>query len=442
MANNMVASIRRVENRRARRRLAKVRLADPKSLPHVTVGPHGGFSRGERQKILGAARALQSSGKPRKPHKPRPYNPLSPLSGKAFRNEINANAKLQYNPQIKQAKQDISDQDKHSALVSSAYDQYQAALQTALANTNKAYADAATDANTRLGTAYNQDVASASTPEGKQAAAAERALSNSALTTLKTSGASAAASGNTNVASSSLSKIEALNRENEARERLIGGLKQLKAQKGQFKVSERGKLRSDERTYALARKEFGLKSATLKETKRVDTANINSKKQANNAQVLVAKIYAAASRSKARATIRVARLQLKKGKIDQHQFNTIRNIYEGLPAKGTPGGVGKNGKPKAPKGSGPGGTFAPWERDDINRAMRGFNTNNYNEQQVDRAIQKAVAAGIPERLARAAWRRYRKQLRQSQHNNRTNQGRSSTGGRPDTAGNPNVSGTR
>lgn len=402
--------------RRARRRLARVRLADPNSLPGVAPGPKGRFSRHERYAILGAARKLNTKERlaRNKPKKPTPYNPLLPLSGKSMEEELAAQERLQFGPQESALAHEQERQKTATDTVASGYDQYRQALIDATARVNAENERLARESQQHVDTAYQQDVASAQTEEGKQAAAGARSQGNQSVTGLRTQ----AAADNTYLenrgATAVQAKAETLNRRDDRRRELDDLGRQLAQQKGDFRVTQRGKLRGDERTYALARKEFGLKEKELQNKTTGAAADRKLERQKLNAQKIVAKIYASADRAGAKAQIRVAKIQLRKGKIDQKQYRRIVNIYKGLPEKGQPGGGGKPGKPgKRPMGSGPGGSLAPWEVDARQRALNGFQTNQYGPEDKARAISKAVQAGIPERLARAAWRRYAKTLRNS-----------------------------
>lgn len=379
---------------RARRKLAKLELKQPKRVADIHPGPHGNFSLKQRQAIRDAYDALRHPAKPKSKPKAKPYNPLTPLTGKAFNKEVNAETKQEFAPQFADVNQQIKNQDTHTALVGSAYDAYKAALDKALASTTAAYTAAKTDADTRLTNAYNQDVASAQTPEGQQAAAAERALSNNALTNLSTSGAAATDNGNTNSANSLLAKTEALRRESDTRGQLVKQRSQLKQQRGAYKTTARQKLRSNEQTYALARKEFGLKVKTENDQASNDRAQIKATKGQGNAQVLIAKLYASADRAKARATIRVAKLQLQKGKIDQSQYRKIINVYRGLPKPGKSPTAGKHPR------------FSNTQQAQVDHAVGNLESHTASLNDRSSAIEAMVRNGLSRAQANAAWRTY------------------------------------
>lgn len=378
--------------KRARRKLAKIRLAAPNELTNVKPGRHGNFSFKERQAIRDAYANLGKSQLSGSKHKTHINNPLLPLSGKSFKKEVNAEAKLQYGPQFNELKQDLKDQDTHTALVGSAYDAYTAALGKALANINAADTAAVNASDTRTDTAYKQDTGAAQTDEGKKAADALRALSNSNTAALRGQAAGDTALLNQENANSLLSKAEALRRENDNRQKIIDERKALKKERGAFKTSTREKLRQDERTYALGRKEFGLKTRQEKFNEKQAKQSAADKRKGDNAQVLIAKLYANADKAKAKATIRVAKLQLKKGKIDQNQYRKIVNVYHGLPAKG---GSSNNGS-----------RFNKDERTKISQAVIQLQDKRAAPGDRAKAVDAMIRGGLSRAAANAAWRRY------------------------------------
>lgn len=409
--NTVQQSIGRVEQNRARRRLAKVRLADPKSLPGVSPTAHGNFTQKQRAAILQASGALKSRSKPS------PDDPLQPLSGASLRREVGANTKLKYGGAESGLRDAVTAQDKTTGLVSSAYDQYHAALQQALAHIEDVNKTSADTSQGHVDTAYQEDLANAKTDEGKQTAAGIRGQGNADVTGMRTQGNADTGMYSQRTANSLLGKTEALQRQQDKRDALTQKQRDLKDQEGAFKVSERGKLRESERQYSAVRKEFGLKVKTEKDANAAKTGT-------NATQKLVAKLYADANQAKAAATIRVAKLQLKKGKIDQHQYTQITNIYKGLPKKGTAPQAKKPAAGNPAGGSGAGGSLAPWETDDITGAEYNYSHRKYGLSDKKAAINAAIRNGVPERLARQAWANYAKRLR----NNRTTTGPDGSGG--------------
>lgn len=398
--------------KRARRRLARVRLADPNSLPGVAPGPKGKFSRGERYAILGAARKLNTKEKASakaKATKPKPYDPLQRLSGKSMERELNAETRLEFGPQESALAHEQERQQAGTDTVANAYDQYRQALIDATASINAQNDAAAKASQDRVDTAYNQDTASAQTEEGRRAAAGARSQGNQSVTGFRTQASADNTYMQGRAANAVLGKAQTLGQRDDRRRELDDLGRELAQRKGDFRVAQRGKLRDSERQYAAVQKEFGLKQFEARTRANQATSDAKLERQKLSAQKIVAKIYAAADREGAKAQIRVAKLQLKKGKIDQNQYRKIENIYKGLPKKGqAPQAKGANGKPL--RGSGPGGSLAPWEVDARDRALNGFKTNKYTATDKQRAIAKAVQAGIPARLARQAWAKYTKTL--------------------------------
>lgn len=413
---------------RARNRLAKIRVSDPKGLPGVKPSAHGNFTKAQRIAIMQAAKKLHGApkdGAAAPPKKAPPYNPLAPLGGSDFENEIAANTKLQFGGQEEALRAAMAQQDRNTAVVSSGMDQYRQALEEARQHIAATDQKAATDSQGQVDSAYSQDKAAQAardaavqklagasgfaigpSQQGAQAVEGARSQGNQSVTNVRAQGAADDSFMTKRGATSVLQKAEALSKQQAKRSELEGKSTELAAEKGAFGVSERGKLRDSERTYALARKEFGLKAADTKSQIETRKATVSVDKQKSNAQVLVARIYAAADRSKAHATIRVAQLQLKKGKIDQKQYRQIVNIYKGLPKKGT-SSQPKGASPGSNQGgSGPGGSLAPYEVDSRDKAIRGFTKNKYGKTDHARAVSKAVQAGIPQRIAELAWKRY------------------------------------
>lgn len=418
---------------RAARRLARLRTHDEKALPGIQPSAHGRFTKSQRVAILGAIRNLNKQKTPTKTPSTKeaaPYNPLAPISGKAFEDELAANEKLQFGDQDTELANRLAAQGRNEAITGSAYDQYRSALAEA-AGRIKAVNDAnAAASQTAVDTAYTQDKSAAEARDkaaadeaarqgltvgasatGAQAVEAQRSQGNQAVAFDRSQGSAENALMEKRGATSVLQKAEALGRERSKRDELGRLGQQLAEAKGAFRTSERGKLTERERTYALARKEFGLKAADVASQINTRKAQVSADKQKANAQVIVAKLYSAANKAQAKAQIRVAQLQLEKGKISKHQYRTIINVYKGLPKKGSASQPkGSSGGGSGQGGSGAGGSLAPWEVDAQDRATRGFTNNHYGKDDKLRAIEKAVKAGIPQRLAERAWKQYVKSL--------------------------------
>ena len=374
--------------RRAAAHLKVVRRSNSKALPGIKAD--GNYSLAQRRAIRAAFKSLPHA---KAPSKAKPYNPLAPLTGKSFGQEIKANERLQFGPQQQEINKAISDQDKNTALVGSAYDQYTAALKDAATKIDAANAAAATAAQARADAAKQQDTAAAQTDAGRASAIGAAGLRDAALTTQRGQGVADTQLNNNRAATSVKAKAEALRREGDKRADLESKNRELQKERGAFRTSERGKLRDTERTYALARKEFGLKVQTEK-----DQASNNKADTA--AQKLIAKLYASANQAKARATIRVAKLQLRKGKIDQHQYRQMTNIYHGLPKKGkAPQPKGSASKPATPH-------LQTWEQDKVEKAMHSLSKDHPLPRERGVYLKKMIDGGLPPRLARIAWNKY------------------------------------
>jgi hypothetical protein len=181
--------------------------------------------------------------------------------------------------------------------------------------------------------------------------------------------------------------------------------------KGDFKVKHRGDIRQDEREWAAIQKEFGLEEKKI--TQQGKTSRQDRKLEASKlrTQRLVARIYSAADKKAARAQIRVAQLQLEKGKIDQSQYRHIVNEYRGLPEKGKPGGASSDkNDTKDVGGSGEGGSLAPWERDKIQSGVVALQKTHATARDERKAIASLTERLGSRRLAVRAWRKYIRSL--------------------------------
>jgi len=401
---------------RARRRLARIRLADPKSLPGVKPTARGNLKRADRYAVLGAVRDLNKKQKTkREKDRANAYDPLKPLVGKDMQQELDAAEKLEFGEEERVLGEAFKSQREHQGVVGSAYDQYRQALTDATGRINAANAGAAQGTQTAVDTAYTQDKAAqderdkaqalemakfglqaAKESEGARAVEAQRSQGNLRAGETRQQGASDTTFMEGRGATAVQAKAEALVREGRKREELEGKKRGLASEKGAFRVSHRGKLREGEREWAAIQKEFNLKEKDI-------AADSAGDKASARAQVLVAKLYADANKAKARATIRVAKLQLEKGKIDQKQYREIVNVYKGLPEKG------KSPEPKKPeKGGAP--KLQTWETDKVDKAINSLNKELPTADKKAKYIQRMVDGGMPIRLARIAWARYRKPL--------------------------------
>lgn len=403
-------------NQRARRRLARLRTKDDKSVPGVRPTARGNFKRNDRIAIRDAYKKLLAKEREDK-NKPPPYDPLAPLTGENLDREIQAQEDLRFGPETTNINNAITQNNTTSQLSGSAHDQYAAAIAASRERIAAANAAAAKAQEGRVDSAYAQDKAAAEardkaaadkatklgltvgpSDESARAVEAQRSQGNQRVADTRDKGNA----DNTYMENRGLTAIqgkqEAQAKLADKRAELQGALRNVDTQRGQFRVEARAKARDAEREWAAIQQEFGLKKEQIDNEKAQNASDAA-------AQIIVARIYAAANREQARAQIRVAKLQLEKGKITRRQYRHIINEYRGLPEKGTApkpkGGGGSQGS-----GSGANGSLAPWEIDARDRAQIGFKKNKYSAADHDRAIEKAVQAGIPRRLAEAAWKRY------------------------------------
>jgi hypothetical protein len=405
---------------RARKRLAQVRLSDPGALSGVKQTAHGNFTRADRLAISKALKNLKANHPPKSSPKDKPYDPLASLSGSSFDKEVEANAKLQFGPQEEELKNALQAQDRRTQLEGSSLDQYAAALAAAKDRINQFNGDQTSASQGRVDSAYSQDKAvqeardkaaqdrmvqlglAGATPadnSGAQAVEGARSQGNQAVTNVRAQGAADNTLMEKRGATAVLQKAEAGSRNADRRSQLESKGRELAAERGAFSVSERGKLRDAERQYAAVKKEFGLKEADLNLKKSQAKSDASIERYKVNGQKLIAKLYADANQAKARATIRVAQLQLKKGKIDQHTYATVHNIYSGLP---------KKGKSPQPKGASSGGgtQLQTWEQDKVGKAVNSLGKHHVQPSQREQYIQKMIDGGLSPRLARIAWQRY------------------------------------
>ena len=350
-------------------------------------------------------------------NKPQGYNPLAPLTGKNLKRERQAAERLQFGPVAQELKTDLANSQQTQADRAKYYDDYLAKLRETnarVAETNRQNVEA-TEA--RVDQAFREDSASVHardaaaseqaanlgrapvvTSEGHQAVSAARSQGNQAAARTRDRAASDEKYLGLREANAALAKAEDAVRGAAKTEAVRAKQRELAKQRGEFRVDFRRKAREDEREWAAIMKEFGLKERELDIEAKNSRKDRRLEQQKLNTQKIVARLYSSANRAQARAQVRVARLQLKKGKIDQHQFNTIKNIYEGLP------GGGPNAKPNGP-GSGPGGSLLPWEKDKISDALYTLKKHKATPGGCMKMLQ---GTSINRRLARIACKRYEK----------------------------------
>lgn len=351
--------------------------------------------------------------------KPSPFNPLTPLTGPAFDAELAAASRAQFADQERALSNAFTTNQQGQELAGSYFDQYQKALAEATQRIQANNAASIAASKGRVDQAFGEDSAAAAgrtaaasgqasqlgltaaqTNEGAQAAEAARSQGNQAVIGQRTQADSSNAMMEGRTANALLAKAETLSRAQKRRESLSEDERRLAQAKGDFATNYRSKARESERSWAAVQEEFGLKKAAQAETSANNAANRRLERQKLATQKIVARLYSDASKEKAAATIRVAKLQLEKGKIDQKQYREIINIYKGLPKKGS----------STPAKPDSGTKKQSWEVDAEDRAIAGYTADKFGKTDRAAAIAKAVSKGIPKRLAESAWQRYVKSL--------------------------------
>lgn len=417
---------------RARRRLARVRLADPKALRDIKPTARGNYTRSQRKAILEAVKALNKKQKAqREKAAENNYNPLAPLVGKDMKRELDAAERLRFGSEEAELKKAMADHDNQTGLIGAAHDAYAKALTDATARINASYGAAADATQKQVDDAYAQDkkahedrekaenakgakfgFAPTSNTDGAKAVEAARSQGNQTAGAARTLGASANQLMEERGAYAVQGKTEALGRQSKRRDELVDARKALEREKGDFRVAHRSELRGSEREWAAIQKEFGLKEREMLGNRKDRAADRKLEQQKLAAQKIIARLYSSADKASARAQIRVARLQLEKGKINQHQYRHIINEYRGLPKKKhivhEYRGLPKKGKGK---GSGTGGAWAPWERQRIDRGAQSLMDKKAGLGDREKAIQTLVRNGYSRALANATWRAYVKRAK-------------------------------
>lgn len=357
--------------------------------------------------------------------KPSQFDPLAPLTGKNFDEELGAASREQFGEQDRTIKNAYEANTQGQELTGSYFDQYKKALDESTARLKAANDESVTASQGRVDTAFTDDTAAAKArdaaasakvgalglsgtqgDEGVRAAEAARSQGNQSVAGQRTQAQSSNTMMEGRSTNALLAKAENLARQNAKRQAIGEDERSLAKSKGDFATNFRTKARESERSWAAVQKEFGLKEEDMRLKNKSSAADrkIEAGKQAT--QKLVAKMYSDADKVRAKATIRVAKLQLEKGKIDQHQYNEIVNIYKGLPAKGKPTPAKTKPADTGEGGSGPGGSLAPWEQDAKTRAYDNYKSHKYGRGDRLKAINAAIKAGIPRRLAEKGWDQY------------------------------------
>lgn len=349
-----------------------------------------------------------------------PFDPLAPLTGKAFDDELAAATRGQFGDSDRALADAYAKNQGASELTGSYYDQYKKSLDEASERVKQNNAALDAQSQGQVDTGYQQDSAAAQQrsdaasaaagklglsgtqgDEGARAASAQRAQGNQNVAAERGKSGGTYALMQNQSATSLQAKAEALGSRLAERGRIDRQGTQLATEKGDFATNFRNKARESEREWAAVQEEFGLKEADQKLKAKDSAADRKLEASKLATQKLVAKLYSEADKTKAAATIRVAKLQLQKGKIDQKQYREIVNIYKGLPKKGT-ATPAKGDKSKTPLQS--------WEVDKKDKAVDGYTADKFGKNDHAKAVAKAVSKGIPKRLAELAWKEYVKSL--------------------------------
>lgn len=408
----MAKYVGKAKTRRTNRRIARLRLADRNAVPHIKADNR--YTPREVRRVRRQTSALKQREAAARPKpKAAPYNPLAPLRGKAYRQEERAAERLQYGGQQAELSKQLRGNQQTAANTDTYYDDYRQALREATARINESNRQNVEAQQAQSNAAYTEDSAglkardaaaaaqaakfgrpAEASQEGAQAVSAQRSQEAQSIARTRDRGTADTSYMENKGANAVLAKAEAVGRVDTARRDLERKQSQLKADRGAFRTKYRADTRESERTYALASKEFGLKAADLKLQRKKTNAQIKNDKNKTAAQKIVANIYASADKAKARAQIRVAKIQLQKGRIDRHQYREIVNIYKGLPAKGTSPAA------KAKPLTGP-------QEKTVSEAFGRLKKANISVTQRKAAIDQLIGKyGYPPRIAREAWRRW------------------------------------
>jgi hypothetical protein len=402
--------------RRTTKRLARLRVANPGALPRVQADDK--YTPREARKVRRSARKLNAKEQAARP-KPKPkYDPLQPLTNDRLKTETKAAERLEFGPRADELRRAVGRTDQTAVNREQYYDDYRQALRESTARVNEANRQNVEAAEARVDSAFAQDSAGVQardaaaseaaaklgrgpvqSAEGSQAVMAARSQGNQSAARLRGGAAADTRFFESRGATAALGKAQDQDRMRARRDALRREEKDLAGDRGAFRTNFRRQSRQDERQYAAIQKEFGLKVRDQNLRYKQSDADRQIERQKLAAQKIVARMYSSADRASARAQVRVAQLQLQKGKITKNQFKTIRNIYEGLP-----GGGGKPGStPSKPK-------LQTWERDKVDNAVTILRANKISPKDKQSELAQMQKEGMPLRLARIAWNRYMKYL--------------------------------
>lgn len=420
----MAAAVGPRKTRRTNQRLARARLANPKALPNIKADNSYTPREVRRVKKVDARIRARQQAKAQA----KQYNPLAPLAGARANSEINAATKLKFGGAESELRDAQGAQQQTAANRSQMYDDYRQMLREASARVTEVNRQNVEAQAQRADQAYEQDKAGVAqrdaqasetaaklgrgpvqTESGARAVEAQRTSMNEGVGRLREKMGSDAKYTELRAANAGLAKIEDQGRMSAKEAKLRAESRRLADEKGSFKVDQRRQQREDERTYAMARKEFGLKKQDLLLKNKATAKDRKLERQKLNAQKIVARIYAGADKAGARAQIRVAKLQLDKGKIDANQYKTIKNIYEGLPEKG------KGSQPGNPNSK----PLTATQEKTVKQAFKRLSGVNppIRVDQKQQAINQLIGKyGYPPRVAREAWKRYQRKAPGSNYN--------------------------
>lgn len=402
----------------------------PEAVSQRSGGPRPFNPQAARQaqrKVRRLRRRLR--GYQRQEKRDKQYDPLAPLTGARLRQEMTAAERLRFGGAQRELGQATADAEQTKADRATYYDDYRQALREATARVNEANRVNVETTQARIDQAHTEDSAGVAardaaqseqaakfgrapvqSAEGAQAVAAQRSQGDQSLARLRGQASADTKLMELRGSTAVLKKAEDQGRQDSRLGKLRQEGKDLERERGDFRVDFRRRSRQDEREYAAIQKEFGLKRRGQDLEFGNSRAQRKLEREKLAAQKIVARIYSSADKAGARAQIRVAKLQLQKGKISQKQYREIVNIYKGLPDRGH--GFQGDGK-KPGSGNKP---LQTWEKDKVSNAVRILTKNSALTQDKKKWLQRMQDEGVPLRLARIAWSRYVKKAPGTNYN--------------------------
>lgn len=340
----------------------------------------------------------------------------APLTGQRYRQEERAAERQRFGPQRRELGMAMADEAQTAADRARYYDDYRQALRESTARINAANAANVQASQSRVDSSYAQDEAAlkardaaqseklrkigagpTQSEEGARAIEAQRSQGNQSTDRLRGQASSDTKYMELRGATAALAKAEDQGRLTTQRKKLREEGRQLAKDRGDFRTNFRANTRKSEREWKAIEQEFGLNKKRLSIEAKSSRADRALEQQKLNTQKIVARIYASADRAGARAQVRIARINLRKGKISQRQYREIVNIYRGLPKKGQPGG---SAGPKP---------LTVTEEKTVKQAFKrlsGVEPPIRMDQKRSAINQLIGKYGYPPRIAREAWKRY------------------------------------